>query len=331
MNKYGFNMLWMFIFHGKKAMKPELKQLDFIAEHGFNYIRIPMDYRFWTKDFNYFCPDERIFKTIDNYLYECKQRGLHVSLNFHRAPGYCINRNNLEKHNLWKDKEAQDAFVFMWEWFTEKYKGISSDDLSFDLLNEPPEVGEYGFTRKNHEKVMRRTIDAIRNIDPGRLLILNGIGGGGLAIPELADTGVIHSGRGYAPYTVSHYMAEWSLPDDDYIWQKPEYPGMSDGEKWDKAALKRYYKPWRKVEETGTQIHIGEFGCYNKTPNDIALRWFSDLLDIYREYKWGYALWNFKGPFGIVEHGRPDTKYEAVGGFKVDRELLDLLLNNKVK
>jgi len=331
MKKYGFNMLWMFIFHGKKAMKPDLKQLDFIAGKGFNYIRIPMDYRYWTKDFDYFNPDENIFKTIDTYLSECRQRGLHVSLNFHRAPGYCINRNNIEKHNLWKDKEAQDAFVFLWEWFAGKYKEISSDDLSFDLLNEPPEVGEYGFTRKNHEKVMRRTIDAIRKVDPDRLLILNGIGGGGLAVPELADTGVIHSGRGYAPYTLSHYMAEWAQLEEDFVWQKPEYPGKSDDEMWNKTALKRYYRPWRKVEDTGTKIHIGEFGCYNKTPNDVALRWFSDLLDIYREYKWGYALWNFKGPFGIAEHGRPGAVYEKLDGFKVDRELLDLLLENMVR
>ena len=331
MKKYGFNMLWMFIFSGKKAEKPDLKQLDFIAKHGFNYIRVPMDYRFWTRDFDYFNPDENIFKSIDTYLSECRQRGLHVSFNFHRAPGYCINRNDLEKHNLWKDKEAQDAFVFMWEWFTRRYKDVSSDDLSFDLLNEPPEIGEYGFTRKKHEKVMRHVIDAIRKIDPNRLLILNGIGGGGDAIPELSDTGVIHSGRGYEPFTVSHYRAEWVDFGKDYIWKDPEYPGMCYGEKWDKSKLIKYYKPWRKVEDSGTEIHIGEFGCYNKTPNDIALRWFTDLLDIYREHKWGYALWNFKGAFGIVNHGRPGTKYEVIDGFKIDRELLDLLLNNMIK
>jgi len=331
MRRYGFNMLWMFIDYGKKAPNPDENQLDFIAKQGFNYIRLPMDYRFWTTDFDYLNPDEKVFDNVDKYIKACQQRGLHISINLHRAPGYCINMNSIEKHNLWKDKEAQDAFVFLWKYFAKRYKDISPDALSFDLLNEPPDIGQYGFTRKRHEKVMRRTIDAVRDIDPNRLLILNGIEGGGIAIPELADTGTVHSGRGYAPYTVSHYRASWFPVEDDYVWQVPEYPGMADGEKWNKAALKRYYKPWREVEKTGTGVYIGEFGCFNKTPNDVALRWLSDLLSLYREYKWGYALWNFKGDFGIVEHGRPGAKYEVIDGFKVDREFLDLLLNNMVK
>jgi aryl-phospho-beta-D-glucosidase BglC (GH1 family) len=328
MIRYGFNMLWMFYWQGKKAAKPNLKQLDFIAKRGFNFIRVPTDYRFWTKDFDYFNPNEKTFEKIDSYLAACRERGLHMSLNLHRTPGYCINNIEIERHNLWKDKQAQDAFVFLWEGFARRYKGISSDELSFDLLNEPPDIGEFGFTRKRHEKIMRRTINAIRAIDADRLIILNGVGGGGVAIPELADTGTIHSGRGYAPYTISHYKAEWIKMPRGYKWQEPVYPGIMENEPWDKKALKEYYRPWREVEASGTRIHIGEFGCYNKTPNDVALRWLGELLEVFNEYKWGYALWNFAGPFGIAEHGRPGTKYETLDGFKVDRELLELLLNS---
>jgi endoglucanase len=48
-----------------------------------------------------------------------------------------------------------------------------------------------------------------------------------------------------------------------------------------------------------------------KTPNDIALRWFADLFGLYKELGWGYALWNFAGDVGIVEHGRPGALREA--------------------
>jgi len=77
-------------------------------------------------------------------------------------------------------------------------------------------------------------------------------------------------------------------------------------------------------------VHIGEFGCYNKTPNDVALRWLTDLFDVYREFKWGYALWNFKGAFGIVDHGRENARYEKMDGFNVDVDLLDLMKNSRV-
>ena len=56
----------------------------------------------------------------------------------------------------------------------------------------------------------------------------------------------------------------------------------------------------------------------------------ADLLDIYREFGWGYALWNFQGPFGIVGHGRAGARMEPVAGYLVDRDMLDLLLQNRV-
>lgn len=49
-----------------------------------------------------------------------------------------------------------------------------------------------------------------------------------------------------------------------------------------------------------------------------------------KEFGWGYALWNFAGDFGIVGHGRPGTVYEEIGGYQVDRALLDILLESRV-
>ncbi|MDI3311635.1 MAG: hypothetical protein QJR05_09460 [Thermoanaerobacterium sp.] len=101
-------------------------------------------------------------------------------------------------------------------------------------------------------------------------------------------------------------------------------------EVWNKDTIREYYKPWQDVEEKGVEVHIGEFGCFNKTPNDVALRWFKDLLSLYKEFEWGYSIWNFKGPFGIMGHGRDGARYEDFHGYKVDRELLDLLIENRV-
>ncbi|MCL2159515.1 MAG: cellulase family glycosylhydrolase [Oscillospiraceae bacterium] len=330
MKKYGFNMLWMFSHHGQKPGKADERQLDFIAKHGFNFIRIPTDYNFWTKDFDYLHPDEKVFDEIDGYFSECKKRGLHMCLNFHRAPGYCINANDREKHNLWTDEEAQEGFVYLWEYFAKKYKGVPSSLLSFDLLNEPPNVGDYGFTRDNHEYVMRTAIRAIRKIDLGREIVLDGIGGGGIAIPELANAGVVHSGRGYAPFQISHYKATWCGIKED-AWPAPVYPGESWGKHWDKEALREYYAPWLEVEKMGVKVHIGEFGCFNKISNDIALRWLGDLMAVFCEFGWGYSMWNFEGSFGIVNHGRPGTVYENIDGFEVDRALLDIMLENMIK
>jgi len=198
MPRYGFNFQWMFSWHpGKTPVPVDQYALDFLAEYGFDFVRIPTDYRFWTQDFDYFHPNETVWSHIDSYLDACKQRDMHLSLNAHRVPGYCINGNNLEKHNLWQDEIAQDAFVFQWGKFAERYKGVSNDYLSFDLVNEPPNINQYGMTRDIHEAVIRRTVAAIHAIDPEREIVIDGLEVGHVAMPELADLGVIHSGRGY--------------------------------------------------------------------------------------------------------------------------------------
>jgi aryl-phospho-beta-D-glucosidase BglC (GH1 family) len=322
---YGFNFLWMFTIERGPAEPPDERALDFLAAEGFNFVRVPTDYRYWIRDFDYFHPDETALAGIDGYLAACRSRGLHLSLNIHRGPGYCINRNDLERHNLWTDEAAQDGFVFQWETFARRYRGVPAAALSFDLLNEPPEIGQYGMTRENHAALMRRTAAAIRAIDPDRPLVIDGLAGGNLAMPELADLGATHSGRGYQPMPVSHHQAEW--------WSRhaeappPIYPGQNwDGRVWDRAALREFYAPWRQVQAQGVPVHIGEFGCYERTPNEVALRWLGDLTGVFREFGWGYALWEFAGPFGIIGHRRPGARFEQRHGYRVDRDLLELLL-----
>jgi aryl-phospho-beta-D-glucosidase BglC (GH1 family) len=238
----------------------------------------------------------------------------------HRVPGYCINRPEIERHNLWTDIEAQDGLAFQWRALARHFKGVPASDLSFDLINEPPGDGELGMTREIHESIIRRVTEAIRSVDPERPIIIDGLGSGHFAVPELADLGVIQSGRGYQPMPVSHYGAGWW---SGWNGHAPLYPGGDwMGHGWDKAALDEFYRPWRGM---GTSVHIGEFGCFNRTPNDVALRWLGDLVSLWREYGWGWALWNFAGPFGIVDHGRADAEFEVLDGFRVDRQLLELV------
>jgi len=57
----------------------------------------------------------------------------------------------------------------------------------------------------------------------------------------------------------------------------------------------------------------------------VVLAWLRDILEILTGHGIGLALWNFRGPFGIIDSGRKDAAYEDFHGHKLDRKLLDLL------
>ena len=82
---------------------------------------------------------------------------------------------------------------------------------------------------------------------------------------------------------------------------------------------------WQPLVEKGVAVHVGEFGCFNKTPHDVALGWLSDCLSLWKDAGWGFAMWNLRGAFGILDSERADVAYESYKGHKLDRKLLELL------
>jgi endoglucanase len=328
-NYYGFNFQWM-CSTNHPVEDADTKALDFMASLGLNFARIPTDYRFWTQGTDYLHPDKSFMERLIGYYNECKKRNIHFCLDLHRAPGYCINSNNLETHNLWLDEIAQDGFVFIWETFAKMFKGIPAEEVSFDLLNEPPEIGQYGLTREIHKRIITRAAEAILSVDPDRPIVIDGLCGGNIAMPEMSDLNFIQSTRGYQPMALTHLGASWCAAVQDV--KTASYPGTDwDEKRWDKAILASHYEPWFSLQKQGTRIHVGEFGCFNKVDNSDALRWFTDLFDLFYEWKWGYCMWNFKGPFGIIEHGRPNTEYTQMNGYSVDKALLDLFLDHRIE
>ncbi|UCE06800.1 MAG: glycoside hydrolase, partial [bacterium] len=143
----------------------------------------------------------------------------------------------------------------------------------------------------------------------------------------IVDLGLVQSTRGYDPMSVSHYTATW-VPKDAYeTFEKPTWPLKGDdGKLWDKAALKvKLIDTWKPLMDMGVPVHVGEWGCYNKTPHDVVLSWMRDLLSLWKEVGWGYAMWNLKGDFGVLDSKREDVKYENYKDHKLDRKMLELL------
>lgn len=289
-----------------------------MAEFGFDFVRLPMSYLCWSKADAWRVMEEEVLKEIDAAIRCGQQHKIHVNLNFHRGPGYCVNPP-AEPLNLWEDTEAQDAMAYQWSQFARRYKGIPNTEVSFDLLNEPAHIDEPTYVR-----VMQHVIAAIRAEDPQRLIIVDGLNWGNTPVPGLIESQVGQSARGYAPSGISHYRASWLQGSD--TWPEPTWPLNQEGTLWNKEKLcEKAIFPWKELTAKGVGVHVGEWGSYQYTPHAVSLAWMQDFLELWKEADFGWALWNFRGTFGILDSGRADVAYEDFRGHQLDRAMLSLL------
>jgi len=364
---YGFNLLeyfstdsdWMKYFPYKDDGLFREDDFRWMRDWGFNFVRLPMDYRFWTDPNDLMKIDEGKVKPIERAIGLGEKYGVHVNISLHRAPGFCILDGmdpvatgihvTPEKTSFYNDPHTLDAFVHQWTFFAQRYKGISNERVSFNLVNEPiphltpAERAELAESLKNQpsEAIQREiaargakeyaraagaAIDGIRGIDPQRLIVSDGFDGGVTPVPELISTGVMQSPHDYYPPAVTHYHCEWARQ-----WLKaveiPTWPLQDSHGKVTagRESIENYISPWRSMQQQGVPLHFGEMGCYKHTPPQVVLAWFEDTLDVIGELECGWALLNFRGPFGILDTERPGTRYQDWHGHQLDRPLLDLL------
>ncbi len=196
----GFNLLEKFNSRNERFREDDFKN---IHDLGFNFVRLPMDYRVWTvgKEKRQF--KEETLSEIDEAVRYGRKYGVHVCLNFHRAPGWTV-ANPPEEPSLWKDKATQELCAWHWATFAKRYKDIPNENISFNLLNEPATVNDNAYYN-----AMKTIIDAIRVESPDRLIICDGTNYGTTPFMRLKELKVAQSTRGYKPMQISHYKASW--------------------------------------------------------------------------------------------------------------------------
>lgn len=216
----GFNLLGKFDVSWSNSGFTQ-KEFSTIHDLGFNFVRLPLDYRTYTLSGNWDVFTESQLLQIDKAVQYGEQYNVHVCINQHRAPGYCVNPATLpanQQLNLWTDSVAQKAFVNHWRMFANRYKNIPATRLSFNLVNEPSNVTEEAYV-----SVMIKAIKAIHEISPNRLIFVDGLGyGRGLLLSLKDEPNVAQSIHTYDPVQLTHYKASWV--DGSSGWPVPQWP-----------------------------------------------------------------------------------------------------------
>ncbi|MDR0533804.1 MAG: glycoside hydrolase family 5 protein [Verrucomicrobiales bacterium] len=445
----------------------------FLRENGFNFVRLPIAYQFWTRDDDPALIDEVKVREIDEAVEWGRKYGLHVCLGFYSVPGYSIAEPNRQP-SLWTDEKLQAGFVGYWRFFAERYKSVGPELLSFNLLNEPA----YEVTEEQYAAVMRQAISAIREIDPRRPIVVDGLQVGRLPVMSLLGENVVQALHFYEPLNFTHAGAnlidgvqqrkgpgQWPIPritrylfgpeseqgendtDDrlkqsmataspargyeplpllvygpfdvgvklrlriDNVTARRENPlrvvmladrkmvaeqayratspdngdlsvtqdigvdfsgvipagtrvvtirvvagmglvwsqlGVSPQDRPDErviapdevqwptqAAVLRYETDgtltahayydrqwiweqtaakWRSFVEQGGRVMVQEFGCYKETPHLAMLKYLQDCTAVWNGQGWGWAIWELRGPMGILDNQRQDMVVSGTAG-----------------
>ncbi|MBV8890116.1 MAG: cellulase family glycosylhydrolase [Alphaproteobacteria bacterium] len=191
----GFNLLEKFISGTEKPFREQ--DFDIIARWGFDFVRLPLDYRIWTPQPGQY--NELQLKELDQAVEWAGARGIHVDLCLHRAPGYSV-AGKIDALDLWAEgaagDEARRQFAAQWQMLAERYRGIGAERLSFNLVNEPPRM-----PGARYAAAVTPAVEAIREVSPDRVIIADGmLAANGLTpVPELDPLRLAQSLRAYFP------------------------------------------------------------------------------------------------------------------------------------
>ncbi|MGF1632309.1 MAG: glycoside hydrolase family 5 protein [Phycisphaerae bacterium] len=272
---------------------PAIKEQDLrdLADWGGNVIRYHMYYHgahFPETRLDLERYDEWLVETmaeLDGALPLFEELGIKVVIDLHTPPGGGVGN----QWELFADARYQQYFIQAWDRLAERYKDEPAV-WGYDLANEPPEgaVAEGLMDwRTLAEHVARR----VRKIDPHKaIFIAPGPAGGWGNLPyfEPIDVpGIIYTVHVYDPLEFTHQGVFAQTPTG------VKYPGMINGELWDRERLRQELMPVREFQlDYGVPVFIGEFSAPRWAPG--AAEYLRDAISIFEEFGWDWTYHSFR-------------------------------------
>ena len=191
-----------------------------IAKLGFNFVRLPMDYRFWIKDGNWEQFDEATLQEIDQAV--AVGRAVRHPRVPQLPPRPGLHRRPAAGEDQPVDRPRNAAGLR--HALGHVRPALSRHPQRAAELQPDERAG--GRRAGAYVAVVRQLVAAIRAEDPQRLIISDGLQWGQHPVPELRDSRVAQATRGYAPMEITHYKASWvnSANFPDPRWPRPLPP-----------------------------------------------------------------------------------------------------------
>jgi hypothetical protein len=259
--------------------------IAFLARSGFNFVRLPFNYRHFESDMAPGVWLEEGFRRLESAVALCRKHGIWVLLDLHAAPGAQARDQNagsaFGEVYFWYYKQFLDRATALWKEIARRYRNDPTI-AGYNLLCEPvtSDVGVLNAFYLN-------TIRAIRQVDPHHIVALD---------PNLwaRDIDSLHDDLFADPQVIAalhHYYT-----DSEAFASLKSYPGVSKGVVCDRAALADTLKGKYDLKRIRRPVVAAEFGVFRDSLQEFAVQLAitKDLVSIFEEKGWGWAMWCYK-------------------------------------
>ncbi|WOO41617.1 glycoside hydrolase family 5 protein [Rubellicoccus peritrichatus] len=304
---------WLSQNHGDRTYAADWfteEDVQWIANQGFDHIRIPIDPKYWMDGSGGL--NEEAIVPFDQASEWAKQHGLGVILDMHYLPGANFHT---KENSLFTDPELLEEVADFWSLIAERYAS-AGPWLRFELLNEP--VAE---ENKQLNPVMARLLDAIRESNPTRVVYLTSNKWSSfntiwdLRLPD--DPNIALTLHFYEPFPFTHQRTEWtdlkpSMPQVDFPGIVPDLKDLLPaGHSWlsltgqhinaENSVDPKFEElaKWAKKNAPNLEIHIGEFGAYNTATPESIQNYYAAVVEASERHGFGWAMWDYQGGFAI--------------------------------
>ncbi|RKY02443.1 hypothetical protein DRP77_07960 [Candidatus Poribacteria bacterium] len=232
-----------------------------------------------------------------------------------RTLRWCLEQGLQHVFNT--DEKWIPDIVEHFELLARKCADLPPDAVAYDLLNEPE-------TRdpRAYNALIRKITNAIRRVDKTHLIYVETIppwGPGAQPFPEAAFESLEPTGDPLTIYSFHDY--EFRLPER---WPNEEHD-IRD-------ILRRWIPVFRFSIDHRVPIHLGEFGAFEQTKQDIyrnrcAITLLMDYFKIFDQFGWHFHYYSDRGTVRVRADGSLQEslvqeafrRYFARGSFNLNR------------
>lgn len=297
------------------------EDVQYLAGLGFDHLRIPVDEeQLWKVDGQM---DEEAFSLLKQALDWCKKYKLDAIVDLHILRSHHFNE---KEKPLWTQPAAQERFFQCWRDLSRELKNYPVDDVAYELMNEP--VAD---DPEDWNKLVKKLVSIIRESEPTRKIVIGSNRWQSastfdqLRVPE-NDKNIILSFHMYEPFLLTHHTASWTSIKDykgpvNYpgtIVKKEDLQNLPDSLRNTilrsktnytiDSIRKHFAKPIAVSKKYNLPLYCGEWGCLNTVPDAARLQWIKDMKTVLEQNNIGWATWDYKGGFGLINSKKEEEK-----------------------